>query len=158
MPRSKTNRTYNEQIQTIVQRYQRDGERWPATARNIAAWAIRKGLWEPRKSAVVDQCADHISRAMREEYITDPQGRRVRAKHAARLKQGEEQLTLWGDIRTASREHMDVAFKQRREQVVGDCRQLKTDVDSYNENVNEADPIQMIFDFTLDLEELEAVA
>ena len=53
---------------------------------------------------------------------------------------------------------MDVAFKQRREQVVGGCRQLKTDVDRYNENENDGDPIQMIFDFTLDLEELEAVA
>lgn len=158
MPRSKTHRTYNEQMLTIVQRYQGDGERWPAPARDIAAWATRKRLWEPRKSAVVDQCADHLSRAMREEYITDPQGRRVRAKHAARFMQGEKQITFWGDIRTASREHMDVAFKQRREQVVGDCRQLKTDVDRYNENENDGDPIQMIFDFTLDLEELEAVA
>ena len=95
---------------------------------------------------------------MREEYITHPQGRRVRAKHAARFMQGEKQITFWGDIRTASREHMDVAFKQRREQIVGDCRQLKTDVDSYNENENDAGPIQMIFDFTLDLEELRAVA
>ena len=95
MPRSKTHRTYNEQMLTIVQRYQGDGERWPAPARDIAAWATRKRLWEPRKSAVVDQCADHLSRAMREEYITDPQGRRVRAKHAARFMQGEKQITFW---------------------------------------------------------------
>jgi hypothetical protein len=38
---------------------------------------------------------------------------------------------------------------------LGDCKQLKTDTDSYNENYNAAEPIQMIFDFTEDLAELE---
>ena len=53
---------------------------------------------------------------------------------------------------------MEVAFQQRRQQIVGDCRQLKTDVDSYNENGDLSQPIQMIFDFTEDLAELELVA
>jgi len=95
---------------------------------------------------------------MREEYVTDRQGRTVRAKHAARFKREGKQLSLWADTRTASREHMQVAFQQRRNQIVGDCRQLKIDVDSYNENANAGDLIQMVFDFTLDLEELEAIA
>ena len=50
---------------------------------------------------------------------------------------------------------MAAAFQQRRQQVVSDCRQLKVDVDSYNQNQNDGKPIQMIFDFTLDLAELE---
>jgi hypothetical protein len=41
--------------------------------------------------------------------------------------------------------------------VLGDCRQLKTDVDSYNQNYSAATPIQMVFDFTDDLAELELV-
>ena len=52
---------------------------------------------------------------------------------------------------------MATAFQQRRQQILGDCRQLKIDVDSYNENRWPDEPIQMIFDFTLDLAELEAV-
>jgi hypothetical protein len=48
-----------------------------------------------------------------------------------------------------------MAFQQRRQQIVGDCRQLKVDCDSYNENNIPAEPIQIIFDFTTDLEELE---
>ena len=40
-----------------------------------------------------------------------------------------------------------------------DCRQLKIDVESYNENYNEnyneSVPVQTWFDFTEDLEELE---
>jgi hypothetical protein len=91
---------------------------------------------------------------MREEYITDPQGRKVRAKHAARIDQEGEQLVLWADIRTASRSYMETAFKQRRNQIVSDCYQLKTDVDSFNENRSADRPIQMVFDFTYDLEEL----
>ncbi|HUT73485.1 MAG TPA: hypothetical protein VM221_01470 [Armatimonadota bacterium] len=95
---------------------------------------------------------------MREQYVTDPQGRSVRAKHVARVNRNGEQLPLWADIRSASREHMEIAFQQRRQQIVGDCRQLKTDVDSFNENRNPGAPIQMVLDFTYDVEELEAAA
>lgn len=145
-----------EQRQAVVARYRAAGEKWPATARDIAAWAIRTKEWEPSRATIIDLCADELARAMREEYITDPQGRRVRAKHAAREGRGAVQQTLWADIRTAPRKHMEIAFQQRRQQVVGDCRQLKTDVDSFNQNANPGGPIQVVFDFTQDLEELGA--
>jgi hypothetical protein len=146
--------TYNEQLQRIVTEYIEAGEEWPATARQIAAWAVREKLWTPHPSSLANQCAEDIAQAMREEYMVDPQGRKVRAKHAARVEQG----VLWADIRTASPDHMEIAFKQRRRQILGDCRQLKDDVDSFNENRISAEPIQMSFDFTKDLLELEALA
>lgn len=146
--------SYCDQLQRIADRYMESGQSWPATSREIAAWAIREGLWTPHPSAIVAQCASELSRAMREDYLTDAQGRSVRAKHAARI----EQKVLWADIRTASRQHMQVALQQRRRQIVGDCRQLRADVDSYNENSNSGEPIQMVFDFTQDLEELDSVA
>lgn len=92
---------------------------------------------------------------MREEFITDPQGRKVRVKHAAIVEQDGEQIAMWADMRNATPDHMKAAFRLRRQQIVGDCRQLKTDVDSYNENFNSAEAIQIGFDFTEDLEELE---
>jgi len=141
---------YNEQLQKIVTHYIEAGEEWPATARQIAAWAVSKGLWAPHPSSLVNQCAEDIAQAMREEYIVDPQGRKVRAKHAARVEQG----VLWADIRTAPRDHMGIAFKQRRRQILGDCRH----VDSFNQNRSSAEPIQMSFDFTKDLLEIEALA
>ena len=61
---------------------------------------------------------------------------------------------LWDDIRTADREHMEVAFQQRGTRLVSGCSQLKTDVDSFNDNNSLGEPIQMVFDFTEDLEEL----
>lgn len=150
--------TYNEQMQRLVEEYRRAGNPWPATTYEMAAWAVRSGRWEPPRELAIDRCADDLAKAMREEFITDRQGRRVRAKHAARREVNGEQMTIWADLRTAPREHMEIAFAQRRQQVVADCAQLKRDVDSYNENFNRGEnPIQMVFDFTLDLMELEAV-
>lgn len=151
-------RTQTEMLQDIVIKYRAASQPWPATTHAMAQWAIDNQLWAPKPSAFVDQCADQLSRAMREEYITDAQGRRVRAKHAATVTQGGAQLVLWADMRTAPHQHMSLAFQQRRHQIVGDCRQLKMDVDSYNDNRLPVQPIQMIFDFTFDLEELALAA
>lgn len=145
--------SYTSQLQGLVAEYRSAGQPWPATTRQIAAWAITERRWAPDQESLIAHCADQISRAMREEYITDAQGRRVRAKHAARVRDGERQMVLWADIRSADPGHMAIAFQQRRQQIVDDCRQLKADVESYNENRRPAEPIQLVFDFTLDLEE-----
>ena len=150
--------TYKEQCRGIVGKYRASGQPWPATAREMAAWAIRERLWAFPPSAIVSRCADDLATAMREEYITDPQGRRVRAKHAARIERGGHQMVLWADRRDASRQHMAIAFQQRRYQVVQDCFQLKWDVDSYNENLKPDRPIRLPLDFTLDVMEMEAAA
>jgi hypothetical protein len=94
--------------------------------------------------------------AMREEYMTDPKGRRVRLLHPAPLLTDGTREMMWDDIRTAPREHMQVSFQHRRQGVVGDCRQMRTDVDSYNDAHADAEPILVVFDFTMDLAELEA--
>jgi hypothetical protein len=143
--------TYNEQLQKLVSEYIDAGGEWPTTTHELAAWALKNKLWSPKPSEVINLFAEQLARAMREEYIIDPQGRKVRAKHAARVVQG----VLWDDIRTASREHMQISFQQRRQQIVGDCKQLKLDVDSYNDNKNDGKPIQLILDFTLDVAEAE---
>jgi hypothetical protein len=147
--------TYTQASQQIVDKYINAGQPWPATAKQIAAWAIPRKLWVPPPSRLINLCADQLARAMGEEYIIDPQGRRVRAKHVARIQRNGEQLYLWNDIRTAGPAHMAIAFQQRRQQIVGDCLQLKKDVDSFNENRKPEKPIQMVFDFTNDLAEIE---
>lgn len=150
--------TYAEQLQRIVRMYRESGSQWPASMREVAAWAITSGQWAPQPADMIQQCADELSAAMRQEHIVDAQGRSVRAKHAARIKRGGEQITLWADIRSASVDHMSVAFQQRRQQIVGECKQLKADVDSFNQNTNKGLPIQLVLDFTLDVEESERAA
>jgi len=125
----------------------------PVTMHEVADWAIRQRHWQPQPSDLVSRCAEELSRALRNEYFTDPQGRRVRAKHAATVKENQQSFTYWDDIRTASREHMELAFQQRRVSIVADCRQLHNDVDSYNDNNNDGMPVQMVWDFTYDIQE-----
>ncbi len=150
--------TYQEQLQQIYKEYQLSGCPWPAQSIEIASWAISTGRYDLQASAMLRVCARELAQAMRGEYLTDKQGRRVRAKHPARTTRDGAQVTLWDDIRTAPRGHMEMAFQQRRNHVVGECRQLKADVDSYNEAHAAEPPIQLILDFTYDVAELEAVA
>lgn len=148
--------TYTKQLQQIVEEYREAGETWPASAKTIAGWAIRNGRWQLHQSKVLNKCAEEIATAMREEYITDSKGRRVRKLHPATVYRDGEQLTLWDDIRFAPRDHMAISFQMRRKSIVGDCRQLKLDGDSYNDAHPTDEPLPLEFDFTMDLAEIEA--
>ena len=150
--------TYVKKMQSIVSQYRLAGRPWPTPAKAIADWAIDRGLWKLPTSAALAKCAEDVSRAMREEYVTDARGRRVRVKHPATIRRHGEQMVLWDDMRTASRQHKQLSFRQRRQQIVGDCRQLQVDVESYNDLHSDDGPIQMVFDFTMDLAELDAAA
>jgi hypothetical protein len=109
-------------------------------------------------AAALDKCANDIGQVMGELYYTDDKGRRVRLLHPATVKRQGELFTEWDDIRTAPRQHMQLAFQQKRKAIVGECRQLKTDMDSFNDAHPEGAPIQVSFDFTMDLAEYEAAA
>jgi hypothetical protein len=143
--------TKAEYLQTVVQNYIDDGQTWPAPLRAVARWAIQRNLWKAPLELVESKCAEDLATALRSEHAYDPQGRKIRTKHAAIDPKHPEQGVLWADIRTASEEHMQRSFEMRRSQIIGDCKQLKLDLDSFNENRKPVTPIQMNFDFTSDL-------
>jgi len=146
---------HREQLQHFFKMYASEkGLDGPVDPHDVAAWAYSKKLWEPRRIDVIDQLAEDLARAWREEYRTDRFGRRYRAKHAVKGL-GPKQGTLWADIASAPRLHMEKAFAQRRQQVVGDCLQLKTDVDVFNDQRKAEEPIALVLDFTKDVEELQ---
>ncbi|MEQ1827981.1 MAG: hypothetical protein ABL921_18620 [Pirellula sp.] len=145
--------SYVESIQKMTKEYFEITGNAKATTREIATWALQNNRWEPPSDLIIQCCRDDIARAMREEYITGPDGKPVRAKHAARVSEGDTQTTFWADIRTAPRRHMEIAFHQRREQIVGECRQLNRDAEYYNKNRQDVPPIQIYFDFNDDVEE-----
>jgi len=144
-----------EQNQKIVERYREASQPWPASSVDIARWAIAKKLWGIHPAKIVRQCADQIAEAMRQEYITDPQGRRVRVKHVAPYNEKGQTSFKWDDMRSATHLHMQTSFAYKRQLIVSDCWQLKLEIDSYNENFNKARLIQSVFDFRDDLAELE---
>lgn len=150
---------YSEALLEVIPAYREAGGEWPPTSRELALFAINNGYWQLGPSKKVSMCATEISRAMRKQKHTDSQGRSVRTMHAAKSVRvdddgTERQLVLWDDIHTADPSYMEVAFQQRRTRLVNGCHQLKTDVDSFNDERPSGEPIQMVFDFRDDLEEL----
>ncbi|MDH0640183.1 hypothetical protein N5D52_24960 [Pseudomonas sp. GD03860] len=149
---------YSNQIKLYLERYKKEvGDDGLIDAHAIAEWAYKNGLHKPNTKTIIDAIASDISQAFREEYRTDKNGQRYRAKHAVRSKKGSKTLSLWADIDDdqAPREHFVRSFAQRRQQIVGDCYQLKTDVDVYNAKDRSQEPIQIVLDFTYDVEELQ---
>jgi hypothetical protein len=148
--------SYTNSVKEYVELYKQEtGRTGLIDPHEIAGWAWRKGLHKPSPKRIIDSIAADIAQVFREEYRTDPLGRRYRAKHAATTKSGNKTMSLWGDIDdpNAPHGHFVKSFGQRRQQIVGDCFQLKTDVDVYNMRRNPSRPIQIVLDFTVDVEE-----
>ena len=145
--------TYREQLQRVWHEFEKENGQVPATAREAVQWGVLKRMIEVPEVDPLAKLAEDMSTALREEYATDREGRRYRVNHAVRLTRGGVQHTFWAMMPDAPREHMQKAFIQRREQIVGDCVQLSTDVEAYNAMRSEQEPIQMLLDFRDDVEE-----
>ncbi|QDT96279.1 hypothetical protein [Gimesia aquarii] len=152
---SKSCNTFLEKMQKYTDEFFEETGKTTVTTKELAVWAITTNRWEPPMDLVVKKCQEDFARAMREQHINNERGQPVRVKHVARIRSGDQQLYLWGDIRNMPQEHMEISFQQRREQIVGECKQLKRDVDFYNEQNIGAEKYQMVFDFREDIEEGE---
>jgi hypothetical protein len=147
--------SYKETLQALFKQYcDETGRTGPLDPNEVAGWAISKKLWQPRPRDTANILAKELADAWREEYRSDRLGRRYRAKHAVRGC-GPKQATLWADMETAPRSHMERAFGQRRHQIVGDCLQLKTDADVFNDKRPDEEPLTIPLDFTEDVAELQ---
>ena len=65
---------YSEEMQAIFHRYQRDVNLDPADLHDVAAWAIKKGLWKPRPADIRDRFSRDMAEALRQEYRVDYKG------------------------------------------------------------------------------------
>lgn len=104
--------TKKEQLQRIVKEYQKAGEKWPATTKEIARWAVSEKKYNLTQPTLLRHCARELAQAMREDYFTDPKGRRVRAKHPAKFVKNGQMEFVWDDIRTASHIHMQLVLSE----------------------------------------------
>jgi len=82
-------KTKPQMLQGFVEDYRRQVGVSSVSLKEVAAWAIRNKKWEPQRSSAIKILAKDLAVALREEYFTDPQGRRVRRKHAQ---------TVFGDV------------------------------------------------------------
>jgi len=145
--------TYKEQLKKVCHAFEKKNGQLPATAREAVQWGVQRGMIQIPDLDPFARLAEDMATALREEYATDKEGRRYRVNHAVRVTRGGVQHTFWAMMQDAPREHMQKAFIQRREQIVGDCVQLSTDVEAYNAMKSEQPPIPMLLDFRDDVEE-----
>lgn len=150
--------TYNEQLQRVWHEYVREHTGIPAAPIDVVKWGLERGLLGVRPIDPVAMLAKDMSRALREEYGTDDEGRRYRKNHSITVTHRGVQLHLWGEMRHVARPFMAKAFQQRRRGVVDDCVQLKNDMDAYNAMHPGQRPIQLPLDFTDDVAEAQAAA
>lgn len=96
-------------------------------------------------------CKRELSRAIRNHYYTDPQGREVRLMHPVR----EAQMSFWVDIRTARPQAMRLSLQNRRRGILCDCHQHDTDLRSFNDNNLYGEQLPLgDYNFNSDLEEM----
>jgi len=150
--------TKSERLQQVWHHYDDDKHHQPTSTREAVRWAVQEGLLELPTIDPYEELASQMSSALRDEYATDDEGRRYRVNHAVRITKGGVQQTFWAVMGFAPHEHMQKAFTQRREQIVGDNLQLKIDVDVYNDlNKGKNPAIQLVLDYTDDVAEREAM-
>src|SRR5882724_9125690 len=121
--------TKNEHLQNVWRGYEEQTGHLAATTRDVVKWGVEQGFLELPDVDPYDVLAGDMARALREDYATDSKGRRYRVNHAVRITKAGVQLTFWAMLGYADRPHMQRAFTQRREGIVGDCLQLRIDVD-----------------------------
>ena len=149
--------SFEKQLLKFIDEYREinDGEMMP---REIAGWLLQEKKCKPTKQEEIDILTRHVSRAMRGQFTIDPDGRKVRQKHAVR-RQIENtdgsftQQTFWHDIDLASPQFMYESFQQRRGSLADGAWQLDQDVTSYNKFHNKGAPLQIMLDFRDDVEE-----
>jgi hypothetical protein len=125
----------------------------------VAEWGIRTGRYNRPPLDPVVQLRRDLSRHLRNEYVTDPQGREVRKNHPVMIpvqtQNGEKLRPLYKELFHAPAEHMAASFKLRRRGVERDVMQMDLDFRSYNDNNvygTTLDP--MDYDFNKDVVEL----
>ena len=146
--------SYKDQIREIWNRYREEVSKEPVELREVAAWALSKGLWAPRPVDLQTSLASDLADSLREVKRIDKAGREYRANIPVRSKaENGLPLFVWGDIDDAPRAHVEKGLQQERRSIASDCYALAMKVEHYNEAHPDEEPIQVVFDFEQDVEE-----
>jgi hypothetical protein len=147
--------TRNEQLQSLIQLYRQEVGSKTIDMEQVADWAIGRGATLPKPKSPRELLVAQLADAARAEYRQDSKtGLSYRANHALRGTRADgKQFTLWVDIEDASRPQMLWSLSNRRQQMVGDATHLKIDEMIWNSRHPQEESIQLVMDFTYDVEE-----
>lgn len=148
--------TQEERYQQAWRTFEEQHGYMPASGRQAAEWAYEQGLLIMPNIDPMSVMARIMSRAMRAEYDTAPDGRRYRVNHPVHVTEDGVQLTIWSIIDHIPHENMEMSLQQRREQTLADVYQMKTDRDIYRCKFPDRPSINLVFDYTEDVAERDA--
>lgn len=145
----------NERLQGLIQLYKTETGLKAFDCERIADWAIARGATLPKPKTARELFSAQLADAARAEYRLDAKtGLSYRANHALRNRDTTgRQFTLWVDIEDATRPQMLYSLTSRRQQMVGDAVHLKIDEMIWNDRHSAEEPIQLVMNFTDDVEE-----
>jgi hypothetical protein len=140
----------------IWKKYHEEVGNEPADLRELADWALSKKMWAPRPVDIAASFARDMADVLREQTRTDEQGRQYRAFIPAKTKDKDGvPLFKWADIDLAPRAHVEKGVQGERRSIVNDCFALAMKVDHYNATHPSEEPLQIIFNFEEDIEEMK---
>lgn len=145
--------SYKDQLREIWARYREEVSTDPVDLRTVASWAIEKKLWFPRPVDLSTSLASDLADSLREVKRVDKAGREYRALLPVRETEKGLPLFKWADIDDAPRAHVEKGLQQERRSIASDCYAIAMKVEHYNEAHPDEEPIQIIFDFSQDVEE-----
>ena len=149
----------HRQMQIMIQRYKDEKGVSVWDMNDVAEYAGKLGWKLPNPLTPLQLLAKQFAKAAREETREDKEtGEDYRANHAISDYAEGAHRTWWGDIDSAPRAFMHKSFTQRRQQMVGDAVSLATDVDHYNRANPGQQAIQIVFDFTDDINERKQIS
>ena len=145
----------NEQLQGLIRLYKTETGVKEFDVQQIADWAIARGAELPKPKTAREVFAVQLADAARAEYRVDPKtGLAYRANHALRGKTNDgRQYSFWVDIDDATKAQMLFSLTSRTQQMVGDAVHLKIDETIWNDRHPTEEPIQLVMNFTDDVEE-----
>jgi hypothetical protein len=148
--------TFKANMLQIWERYQAEVSADPADLREMASWAMSKKLWAPRPVDVQASFARDMADILREQTRIDEDGREYRAFIPARTS-GKDGLPLfkWADIDVAPRSHVEKGIQGERRSIANDCFALAMKIDHYNASHPKENPLQAVFKFDEDIEEMK---
>lgn len=149
--------TYQERLQNIWHQHEADTGQLFSTTHDVVSWAVQRGMLEAPSVDPYAKLAEEMSSALRAEYRIDERGRKYRVNHNIRVRNGGVQHVIWSTGEHAPRGFMVRSIGLRRKGIVADCLSLKNDVDVYNDSKPEQEPINLVLDFTYDVEEAQAL-
>jgi hypothetical protein len=146
--------SYKDQLRDIWIKYRDEVSTDPVDLRQVASWAIEKRLWFPRPVDLSSSLASDLADSLREIKRVDKAGREYRALIPVRDRTDKGlPLFKWADIDDAPRTHVEKGLQQERRSIASDCFALAMKAEHYNEAHPDEEIIQIILDFTQDVEE-----